>query len=289
MASHMQTLYCEIWLPTQLSLKKVMRDTVAIRVQDESPKWTLSIICRINPKNKAKKNANLGLFMQKPPVSETSKGCRIESSPARSWSCQEDVRGGRISENSPSVNWIRGLLSTLPLLWDGAEPQEVWYPAQQHCFAGGSSAPSSTRSPFSTGQLGMGQYNRAAAKKRKRGLFSSFWLVKSLWQWSLQAIIQADNLWATWTFQTLTLGSFHKHTCRTGEEIALGLDGIDQYFRQQLLNCGKGECGAHWQTEDFHYCPVLSVSINPHPTLHEVTANFPIGINEIWTTGTAEC
>lgn len=103
MASHMQTLYCEIWLPTQLSLKKVMRDTVAICVQDESPKWTLSIICRINPKNKVKKNASLGLFMQKPPVSETSKGCRIESSPARSWSCQEDIRGGRISENSPSV------------------------------------------------------------------------------------------------------------------------------------------------------------------------------------------
>lgn len=42
------------------------------------------VICRINPKNKAKKNANLGLFVQKSPVTETSKGCRIKSSPARS-------------------------------------------------------------------------------------------------------------------------------------------------------------------------------------------------------------
>lgn len=229
MASHMQTLYCEIWLPTQLSLKKVMRDTVAICVQDKSPKWTLSIICRINPKNKAKKNASLGLFMQKPPVSETSKGCRIKSSPARSWSCQEDIRGGRISENSPSVA-AGGCSALCPCYGMGQNPRRC------------------------------GILHNSSALQEEALL--SFWLVKCLWQWSLQAIIQADNLWATWTFQTLTLGSFHKHTCRTGEEIALGLDGIDQYFRQQLLNCGKGERGAHWQTED--WVSLLSSAISQH-------------------------
>lgn len=113
-----------------------------------------------------------------------------------------------------------------------------------------------------TGQLSSGQHSRAAAKKWKRGLFSLSWLVKHCCHASLQTLIRMDNLWATWTLQTLTLGSFHKPTCRIGEQIALGLDGIDQYFRQQLLNCGKGKCSTHWQTED--WVSLLSRAISQH-------------------------
>lgn len=89
--------------------------------------------------------------------------------------------------------------------------------------------------------------------------------------------------------QTLTLGSFHKHVCRIWEHIAPELDGIDQYSNQQLLSCGKGKCRAQWQTEtEFHCCPGPSASLNPDPAPLEVTTNFPICINEIWTRGPAE-
>lgn len=162
-----------------------------------------------------------------------------------------------------TISGWRCLPSTLLPLQNGAEPHggvvsctTALVYRRKLCFQQHQVA------PFNAGQLGMERYNRAAAKKRNRGLFSSFWLVKCLWHWSLQTLFQADNLWATWTLQTLTLGSFHKHACSSGEQIALGLDGIDQYFRQQLLNCGKGECGAHWQTED--WVSLLSSAISQH-------------------------
>lgn len=220
------------------------------------------VICRINPNKQGEEKCKPWIIHAKSSSHRDLQGCRVKSSPARSWRCHEELSGRGILEDSPSV--AEGACPALCSHYRmGQNPMEVWYAAQQLWFTGGSSAPSSTRSHhFSAWQLGMEQYNRAAAKKRNRGLFSSFWLVKCLWHWSLQTLFQADNLWATWTLQTLTLGSFHKHACSSGEQIALGLDGIDQYFRQQLLNCGKGECGAHWQTED--WVSLLSSAISQH-------------------------
>lgn len=76
-------------------------------------------------------------------------------------------------------------------------------------------------------------------------------MMKHCYYRSLQILIWIDNLWATWTLQTLTLRSFHKHALRIWEQIAPGLGGIDQYFRQQLLSCGKGKRSAQWDRLDF--------------------------------------
>lgn len=204
-------------------------------------------------------------YLCKKPQSQGLWGWRFCELQSKVFSCQVlkmpwEARGqGFGGEFTSSGGW------QLPSAgkWDGAEPhghgdiQQKPPPSHRRDSSCPVPAPSSSclaPGGENPGQLGLGHRNRAGAQREgKRFVFSFLAVstVKRCCRGSLRILIEMDNLWATWTLQTLTPGSFHKHACRIWEQISPGLDGIDQYFSQQLLSCGKGKCGAEWQTEDW--------------------------------------
>lgn len=248
------------------------------------------VICRINPNKQGEEKCKPWIIHAKSSSHRDLQGCRVKSSPARSWRCHEELSGGGILEDSPSV--AEGACPALCSHYRmGQNPMEVWYPEQQLWFTGGSSASSSTRSHHST--QGSSAWNGTTELLPKRGTevcfpLSGWWNASDIGPYrpySKQTTFELPGLCRLWLW-----GHFINMLAVLENRLLLGWMGLINISGSSCWTVARGNA-VHIgrQKTEFHYCPVLSVSINPHPALLEVTANFPICINEIWTTSTAEC
>lgn len=237
-----------------------------------------------------KKNASLGLFMQKAPVTETSRAAEWSlllpgaEDAMRSWMVGEFWRIHHqwlkvpAQHSAPITEWGRTPWRCGILHNSSGLQEEALLPA----------APGRTISVHSSSA-----WNSTTELLPKRGTevcfpLSGWWNASDIGPYrpySKQTTFELPGLCRLWLW-----GHFINMLAVLENRLLLGWMGLINISGSSCWTVARGNA-VHIgrQKTEFHYCPVLSVSINPHPALLEVTANFPICINEIWTTSTAEC